>query len=243
MTSLPMTPVELDQLARDYQRNTSKGCLPPLKKPDKEIGKFLRASLKASPSDPDEKIFHFLSASIEDDAQLAQTFHRFAAWSQLEEQIGEHQLQHQISGLIEKTFNFAPLDFTCQELRRGRLLTVMGDDFKRLSANAREIAAAFFRAAEGPGAEWIRYREIDFKLEDGTSARRYQRDSWADLQAKTSAATSALICNGGNLYGIQEGKALSLTLWENEEDGDSETWVLVHPALASTLDVPNTYWC
>ena len=238
-----MTPAELDQLARDYQRNTSKGCLPPLKKPDKEIGKSLRASLMGAPSD--QKISHFLSASINDDAELSQVFHRFAAWHQLEEQIREHQLQYQISGLIEETFNFDALDFTCQELRRGRLLTVMGDDPKRLSANAREIAAAFFRAAEGPGSEWIRYQEIHFKLEDGTGAWRYQRDSWADLEAKTSAATSALICNGSDLYGIQERKtqALRLTLWENEEDCDTATWLLVHPALASTLEDPDTYWC
>lgn len=238
-----MTTAELDQLARDYVRNTSAGCLPPLMKPDKEIGKSLRASLDAAPSD--HKTFHFLSAWINDDVELAQVFHRFAAWNQLEEQIKEHQLQHQISGLIEKTFTFDRLDFTCQELRLGQWLTVMGDDPQRLSTNAREIAAAFLRAAEGPGAEWIRYREIDFKLEDGTSAWRYQRDNWADLEAKTSAATSALICNGSDLYGIQESKtqALRLTLWEDEEDGDTATWLLVHPVLASTLDDPETYWC
>lgn len=246
MTSLPMTTAELDQLARDYVRNTSAGCLPPLTKPDKEIGKSLRASLMAAPSD--QKISHFLSASINDDAELAQVFHRFAAWNQLEEQIKEHQLQHQISGLIQETFNFDPLDFTCETLRRGRLLTVMDDDPQRLKANARGIAAAFFRAAEGPGAEWIRYREIDFKLEDGTPAWRYQRDNWAELRATATAATSA--CTSSGLAETQghESLALHLTLWQNEdspgvENGKCTTWLLVHPALPLPLDDPDTYWC
>ncbi len=245
--ALPSTAEELERIGNDYLQAALSGRLTPTKISHEEIGTTFREQLE------DERginkiVGGSLVVNSEDDAELGRHIHRGAAVALFAQQIEEHQLQHQISGLIEETFTFHPLDFTCQALRLGLWLSPLGDDPKRLKANAWEIAAAFLRAAEGPGAEWIRYREIDFKLEDGTPAWRYQRDNWAELQATATAATSANIRGGLAETQGHESLALHLTLWQNEdspgvENGKCTTWLLVHPALPLPLDAPDTYWC
>ena len=111
----------------------------------------------------------------------------------------------------------------------------MGGDSKRLSANAREIAAAFLRAAEGPGAEWLRYRETwrPDPDDEGRLISSFERDSWSDLLTRAASATSACISDG-DWFGKNENQKLLLELYSEEpspenEEGFYTSWILVHP--------------
>lgn len=175
------------------------------------------------------------------DAELGLRVHTWGVHNQWEQQIEDYQKQHQISGLIQETFSFDPLHFTCETLRVHHTLLPLGGDSKRLSANAREIAAAFLRAAEGPGAEWIRYRETWRPDPDAESRliSRFERDSWTDLLTRAGSATSACISDG-DWSGKNKNQKLLLELYSEEpspenDEGFFTTWALVHPASSEPI--------
>ncbi len=170
------------------------------------------------------------------DAELGLRVHTWGVHNQWEQQIEDYQKQNQISGLIQETFDFDALDFTCETLRVNDALLPLGGDSKRLSANAREIAAAFLRAAEGPGAEWIRYRETwrPDPDDEGRLISRFERDSWGLLTEAALSATSACISDG-DWSGKNKNQMLRLELYSEEpspenDEGFFTTWALVHPA-------------
>jgi hypothetical protein len=98
-----------------------------------------------------------------------------AACALFERKLLAHQRLHQISALIEKRFDFDPLGFSTTEQRLANWLEPLGDDVAQLRRTAKRLGQEFKTLADGAGAGWLRYRQLNFETEDGTYAWRYVR--------------------------------------------------------------------
>jgi hypothetical protein len=187
-----------------------------------------------------------------DPAGLGKGVRMLAHCGELEQQILQHQAQYQISGVLGETFTFDPLDYRVKVLRLGLWLEPIGGDAELLHANALELTASFKRLAEGRGNRWLKYRQINFELEDGTGAWRFNRSSWSGLDAAAAGASHATISTGLLLAGDEQSDhhVVELTLWADgswpgAEDGETQSFLLVDPNYLNVVDLnaEDCWWC
>ena len=250
MTTLPMTAAELHQLADEFVRNAIAGGFMPTGMSDEELGERAVAAFQ---SEEAGSIGNFIAQIHSGDpAGLGQSVRMFARCGELEQQILQHQAHYQISGVLSKTFTFDPLDYRAEVLRLGLWLKPIGNDGELLHANALELTASFKRLAEGRGSRWLKYRQINFELQDGTGAWRFNRSSWSGLDAAAAGASHATLRTGLVLIGDDQSDhhAVELTLWADgswpgAEDGDTQSFQLVDPNYLNVVDLnaEDRWWC
>jgi len=159
-------------------------------------------------------------------------------WS-FEKQQKSCQQQHQISGLLEIPFAFAPLGFNTTWLQQAYWLGLIGDDGAKLRAAAQRLGREFVALADGPGAHWVRCRELWLEEKDGTEGWQCVRDDWSTLAAALEDAPMVKISSGLELDDTADELAVSLEIWK---EGDCNSYLLVHPSLAEQLDGPEQWW-
>jgi hypothetical protein len=244
---MPTTADELDRLAKDYIRRTMRGGLGPAPISDAELGAGFRERLDDAPVEV-QRIGGIIAASEADNSNLGRHLHQMAACGLFEQQLQTHQQKHSISGLVERTFDVPALGFSTVELSIGLWLNPLGDDEARLHRDAQRLGQEFRALADGAGASWLRYRELNFYTEDGTPAWRYVRDSWGALDAALDQARSASFSDGSFELGDASEAFLKLTVWvggdgDGQGDGDAHTFLLVRPDQQERLDDQEAWWC
>lgn len=248
--NLPMTAAELHKLANEFLKNSFAGGFMPTGMSDEELG---TRAFSAFQSEEAGSMGRFIAQMHSGDpAGLGESIRAFARCCELSQQIEQHQAQHQISGVVTRTFSFDPLDYRAEELELGLWLQPIGDDADRLQTNALELTSSFKRLANGSGSRWLKYRHISFNLDDGTGAWRYNRSSWSGLDAAAAGASHATLRSGLMLGGGDQSHrhVIELTLWADgswagAEDGDTQSFLLVDPNYLNIVDLnaEDCWWC
>lgn len=240
----PMTDVELEKQAKGYIELKMADDLGP--------GPMTDAELEQMAKDFNDQTnwADNLDPSLTPDTYLANHLYRLAASALFLQQLHAHQRQHQISALIEESFDFPLLDYTTTQQQLGKWLEPLGHDVAQLRRTAKRLGQEFKALADGAGASWLRYRLVDFETEHGTRAWRYVR-GWDAIDMAVQQADSAELNYGlgveleelGVDDDVADQAAIELITWIGEYlIGDFRSFLLVRSDVAPQLDGPDAWW-
>ena len=253
-TPITLTAADLDRLAKDYDDNVRVGGPSPIiingkLIPADAFGAWFRKTVERGlvPELVEGgELPPWILGWGGDDAELPANDYAagIALWQivgiwHFQKQQKAYQREHQVSGLIEVAFEFTPLGFSTTWPKQAHWLGLIGDDGAKLRAAAQRLGREFLALADGPGAHWVRCRELWLKEKDGTEGWRCVRDSWSTLAAALEDARHVEFSSGLKLDDTADELALELEIWE---EGDCKSYLLVHPDLAHQLDGPEQWW-
>lgn len=244
------TPAGLEAAFKAYLRNAVKGGLPPSDVTNEELGGTL-LRLDRTGAIPAELAVTVNLArlyAMGSEERAGRFVSTLAALEGFRGRIHAYQLEHKISGLIEKTIELPALGFATTALELGDGLALLPGDAERLRQDARRVGGEFRALADGVGREWLRYRLTRFQAVVGgekTSAWRYDRNDWDLFRPVVQQSACVTLSVGIDEVGGSRDLALELTAWTNPDafNGESESLALVHPSLAARLDDADCWWC